>query len=349
MDMVNTKPALTNTAAMPTTTTQQHQQPFQSQMSLQSMNMPLTLDSSNSNSHFNFSNASFIPQNNAMSNNATTPTIGNQSMQQQHMLLQRAQSYQQQPHAGHQQQQLHSKLSTSHKASKSVIHVRENSMEELEALFDKNKWPTNRSGKATPLSKRNLPQSFFRPPERGTKTPNSNNSRQSSLTNSAQHSRQSSTDQQFLLAQQQQNQLLLQQKLNNLNGSGGGGGLFAGLNNHSRSASEPVVMAPFTNGLIQQQQQQPTQATPMQQSQQAYTNHHQQLEIPQQQQHFMHLSMSSGNQLHLKQSSLPYGWDQQQQQQQMPISNIAQPLSAGNNSQRPYLAKYDRLCIDVYL
>jgi hypothetical protein len=58
-----------------------------------------------------------------------------------------------------------------HRPSRSVIHVKENSMDELDALFDPTKW-SNRKSNQLPLIKRNLPQSFFRPPETGgTKTP----------------------------------------------------------------------------------------------------------------------------------------------------------------------------------
>lgn len=52
------------------------------------------------------------------------------------------------------------------KKSAPIIHMRENSMEELEALFDPSKWPKYRSSVSgsLPLHKRNLPTSFFRPP-----------------------------------------------------------------------------------------------------------------------------------------------------------------------------------------
>ena len=127
-------------------------------------------------------------------------------------------------------------LVTLHKSSKSVLHVRENSLDELDALFDPAKW-SNRKQNALPLAKRNLPQSFFRPPESGgTKTPK--------LAGSSAHSRQNSIDQTSLLNNSSNafNQQLLQQKLSKLNSS-----------LHSRSVSEPVaVMPPY---LMAQQQQ----------------------------------------------------------------------------------------------
>lgn len=106
-------------------------------------------------------------------------------------------------------------------------------MDELEALFDPSKW-THRS--QIPFNKRNLPASFFRPPETGTKTP-----RYSVL-----HSRQSSMDHAIMI--QNSNYLnkqhnLLQQKLSGLS------------NNHLRSASEPVNVSPQAYSLIQKQQQ----------------------------------------------------------------------------------------------
>ena len=126
-------------------------------------------------------------------------------------------------------------LVTLHKSSKSVLHVRENSLDELDALFDPAKW-SNRKQNALPLAKRNLPQSFFRPPESGgTKTPK--------LAGSTAHSRQNSIDQTSLLNNNSNafNQQLLQQKLSKLNSS-----------LHSRSISEPVsVMPPY---LMAQQQ-----------------------------------------------------------------------------------------------
>ena len=140
-----------------------------------------------------------------------------------------------------QQQQQHQQ--TYHRPSRSVVHVRENSLDELDALFDPTKW-INRKTNNLPLSKRNLPQSFFKPPETGgTKTPK--------LINSNQHSRQNSIDQTNVLNHSNllnQQHLLLQQKLNNLNGAQSLNGNF-----HSRSISEPVAAAlsPFS----QQQQQ----------------------------------------------------------------------------------------------
>jgi hypothetical protein len=47
----------------------------------------------------------------------------------------------------------------------SILHVRENSLDELEALFDPSKWASRtQNNPKPPLHKRNLPASFFRPP-----------------------------------------------------------------------------------------------------------------------------------------------------------------------------------------
>lgn len=138
-------------------------------------------------------------------------------------------------------QQQQSKQALTIRSHKSILHVRENSLDELEALFDPTKW-SNRSVNSLPLNKRNLPASFFRPPETGTKTPRSSNFHHSV------HSRQSSVDQTCLnqsanlLSKQH---VLLHQKLASLNQS----------NNHLRSISEPVNISPLAYGIIQQQQQ----------------------------------------------------------------------------------------------
>ncbi|RNA04403.1 transcriptional coactivator YAP1-like [Brachionus plicatilis] len=118
-------------------------------------------------------------------------------------------------------------------SSKAVLHMRENSIDELEALFDPSKWAQRSQ---VPFNKRNLPASFFRPPETGTKTPRY----------SVSHSRQSSMD--HVIMMQNSNYLnkqhsLLQQKLSGLS------------NSHLRSASEPVNVSPQTYNLIQKQQQ----------------------------------------------------------------------------------------------
>lgn len=114
-----------------------------------------------------------------------------------------------------------------HRPSRSVVHVRENSMDELDALFDPSKWSQRRTNQL-PLIKRNLPHSFFKPPETGgTKTP---------FRRGTSHGHQSSVDFTFgqtnsLLHQQN---IKIQKKLNNI----------ANLSNHSRSASEPVSIFP---------------------------------------------------------------------------------------------------------
>ncbi len=60
------------------------------------------------------------------------------------------------------------------RSNRSVLHIKENSIDELDALFDPSKW-SQRKTNVLPLIRRNLPQSFFRPPESGgTKTPKRN-------------------------------------------------------------------------------------------------------------------------------------------------------------------------------
>ena len=131
------------------------------------------------------------------------------------------------------------------RAVRAVVHERENSRDELEALFNPNKWSQSK----VPFSRRNLPSSFFNPPPTGTKTPNSrSNSQAASLSSSASHSRQNSVDELNLSQQsmrQHQQNLILSQKLKSL----------AQLqsNNHSRSSSEPVNMVPGSPFHRQQQ------------------------------------------------------------------------------------------------
>lgn len=125
---------------------------------------------------------------------------------------------------------LHRLPSNPGKSSSSILHVRENSIDELEALFDPAKWSMRQKLPGVPLNKRNLPPSFFRPPETGTKTPRANNY-------SNNHSRQSSIDQSYASQQSQQAALskqhqMLHQKLSVLT------------NSHLRSISEPVNVSP---------------------------------------------------------------------------------------------------------
>ena len=112
---------------------------------------------------------------------------------------------------------------------KCQLHVRENSKDELDALFDPIKFKN-----AKPLNKRNLPDSFFKPPEKGTKTPT--------------HSRQGSIDSTLLLSPSPSSTAINPQNLNQqihkkiLN------------NNHLRSNSEPVLINSFSLAASQQQQ-----------------------------------------------------------------------------------------------
>jgi hypothetical protein len=114
---------------------------------------------------------------------------------------------------------------------KTQLHVRENSRDELEALFDPAKFSSIK-----PLNKRNLPDSFFKPPEKGTKTPNSH-SRQSSVDSTLLTNSTSINHHQHNLANNI-NQQIQKKILNNQN-------------NHLRSNSEPAVITSFS--LAQQQ------------------------------------------------------------------------------------------------
>lgn len=137
------------------------------------------------------------------------------------------------------------------RATRAVVHERENSRDELDALFNPNKW--SQSAKV-PFSRRNLPSSFFNPPPTGTKTPNSrSNSNAASLNSSACHSRQNSVDELNLSQQsvrQQQQHVLLNQKLKSL-------AQLQSSSNHSRSSSEPVNMLPCAFSRHQQRLLQP--------------------------------------------------------------------------------------------
>lgn len=131
----------------------------------------------------------------------------------------------------HQQQQ-QSCQNTSYKPITATLHIRENSMDELEALFNPKKIITSKAFK-----ERNLPSSFFKPPEFGTKTPI--------------HSRQNSIDSTTVsniaggVPTMQSSTTTLQQHLQQK--------LLSSHfpNNHSRSNSEPAVVTPFS---IAQQQ-----------------------------------------------------------------------------------------------
>jgi protein yorkie len=122
-----------------------------------------------------------------------------------------------------------------------ILHVRENSIDELEALFDPSKWSTKQTKKLPPLYKRNLPSSFFQPPETGTKTPKN--------MHSAQHSRQNSIDQSHFntnhASMLNKQYHLIHQKLSNLTNS-----------NHMRSVSEPVDVSPMAYANFNNQNQQ---------------------------------------------------------------------------------------------
>ena len=69
-----------------------------------------------------------------------------------------------------------------HNNQKPILHVREDSASELEALFDILK-PAPQKHLQVPLRMRNLPESFWKPPTFGSKSP-SVHSRENSLDNS---------------------------------------------------------------------------------------------------------------------------------------------------------------------
>jgi hypothetical protein len=142
---------------------------------------------------------------------------------------------------------------------KSTLHVRENSLDELESLFDPSKWKTK-----LPLIKRNLPQSFFKPPVNSLSRLQSRHPYLKSL--HLNHVRQISN-----IDSSMSNPSSNASNCNGLysNGFGGNGGANANqlpvanylsnttnisLNsNHLRSMSEPVNMFPYSNGIDQQQ------------------------------------------------------------------------------------------------
>ena len=151
-----------------------------------------------------------------------------------------------------------------HRKSNSVLHVRENSLDELEALFD----PSRRTSRANlpPLHKRNLPSSFFTQPSN-----NSPKLRHSHRLNHHHHGRQmSSIDQSTYSSAKYNNQDSLNH-VTNVNGhsmspfSGGnqtnGNGLVVttantslqpmSANNHLRSISEPVNMMNMSGSQMQ--------------------------------------------------------------------------------------------------
>lgn len=131
------------------------------------------------------------------------------------------------------------------KKSAAIIHVRENSLDELEALFDPAKWPK----RFPPLHKRNLPPSFFRPPSNqiGSHLLANNHARQFSMDCSMRP--EITKHQSDINHLYHPNQHLMSNKpesfvptaANNSNGFGN-----APTPHHLRSISEPVVMADMT-------------------------------------------------------------------------------------------------------
>jgi hypothetical protein len=193
---------------------------------------------------------------------ASFPTALHTNMQ--HMQQQQQQQLQHQHHQQQLQQQQNEAARANLKST--IIHIRENSLDELEALFDPSKWLHRVTQKLPPLNKRNLPASFFRPPQKGTKTrlagghfffahQYGNHMRQTSHVDQSSH-----------LISQQQMQQQQQHKMSCMNGAGGGGdggghmpspnspslngGPAASYmttgNAHLRSASEPVSMSPLS-------------------------------------------------------------------------------------------------------
>jgi len=141
-----------------------------------------------------------------------------------------------------------------------VIHMRENSLDELEALFDPKKWSAQIN--RLPLSKRKLPMSFFRQPN----IKHLNHTRQISMDHSASsfhhshynhnyhhlnHHHQHHINQNNHLLQQQQNQSkhLPSQFINSPNNRHNPymSSLIMNESSHLRSISEPVNMMPNTS------------------------------------------------------------------------------------------------------
>lgn len=173
-----------------------------------------------------------------------------------------------------------------HRKSNSVLHVRENSLDELEALFD----PSRRTSRANlpPLHKRNLPSSFFTQP-----SANSPKLRHSHRLNHH-HGRQMSSIDQSTYSSAKYNNQESPNHVTNVNGhsmspfSGGnqtnGNGLVVttantslqpmSANNHLRSISEPVNMMNMSGSQIQVEQQ------PLQQLHQNILNNSQNSQLP---------------------------------------------------------------------
>jgi hypothetical protein len=174
-----------------------------------------------------------------------------------------------------------------HRKSNSVLHVRENSLDELEALFD----PSRRTSRANlpPLHKRNLPSSFFTQP-----SANSPKQRHSHRLNHHHHGRQmSSIDQSTYSSAKYNNQDSLNHgtnvsshSMNPFNGGNqmNGNGLVVttantslqsmSANNHLRSISEPVNMMNMNGSQIQVEPQ------PLQQLHQNILNNSQNAQLP---------------------------------------------------------------------
>jgi hypothetical protein len=150
------------------------------------------------------------------------------------------------------------------RTSKSILHYRENSLDELESLFDPTKWKSK-----IPLMKRNLPQSFFKPPLLGRLLQQTSTSRHPYLKSPHLngHVRQISSIEQMSSSSCSPN---LNGGLNyNSNGSSAGyppnhsqnNNYLANTtnlcnNNHLRSMSEPVNMFPGVYGNSNDLQQQ---------------------------------------------------------------------------------------------
>ena len=177
-------------------------------------------------------------------------------------------------------------MPSSHRKSNSILHIRENSLEELDALFD----PSKRNTRAhlPPLSKRNIPSSFFKqPPHKLLRNLHHHHSRQYSNIDSSYSSSPYSLSKNSNHAHAHGNPNAANGSLNSPNSMGSASPGLLMNNNHLRSISEPVNMLPypppnapgaFMNGnqmgqhLSSAQQQQQQHQAPLQQINQNIIN-----------------------------------------------------------------------------
>ena len=173
-------------------------------------------------------------------------------------------------------------MPASHRKSNSILHIRENSLEELDALFD----PSKRNTRAhlPPLSKRNIPSSFFKqPPHKLLRNLHHHHNRQYSSIDSSYSSSPYSLNKHLNHGVAHGNPNAANGSLNSPNSMGSASPGLLMNNNHLRSISEPVSMLPypppnaFMNGSqmgqhLSSAQQQQQQQAPLQQINQNIIN-----------------------------------------------------------------------------